>query len=134
MSDEQRILMDDSVEALYGDIVLKFKNFLLEEGINDIIVDGPQNFIYEFSGNTGEGHGSKRGKSVINLSLGGISKVSGTNQGKWFTHGIMEGLAWVFLTLLAVGAALLIYFLPPGNTWFDIHEYHNSLNWFFTIT
>ena len=36
--------------------------------------------------------------------------------------------------LLAVGAALLRYFLPPGPTWFKIHEYCNSLNFLFTIT
>ena len=32
--------MDASDEAVDGDIVLKFKNFLVEEGGHDIIVDG----------------------------------------------------------------------------------------------
>ena len=35
--------------------------------------------------------------------------------------------------LLAVGAALLQYFLPTGPTWFNIREYYNSLNFLFTI-
>ena len=53
---EHHALMDASVEAIDGDIVLKFKKFLLEQGqgVNDIIVDGPQNFIYELSDTVGE--------------------------------------------------------------------------------
>ena len=46
-------------------------------------------------------------------------------------HKILE---WGFLTLSAVGAALLQHFLPPGLIWFNIHEYCNSLNLFFAIT
>ena len=99
--------MDASVEAVDGDIIIKFKKFLLEEGENDIIGNGTHNFIYEFSDTVGEGHGSNMEKSVINLSSGGSSKVSDLNQGKWLSHGIMAGLAWGFLTLLAVGATLL---------------------------
>ena len=45
-------------------------------------------------------------------------------------HGILTGLAWEFLTLLAVGAAFLRYFLPPDTTWFKINEYCNILNFF----
>ena len=44
------------------------------------------------------------------------------------------GLTWGFLALLDVGAALLQYFPHPGLTWFNIHEYCSSLNYFFTIT
>ena len=43
--------MDASAEAVYGDIVLKFKNFLVEEGYNEISVI--QNFIYSFSETVG---------------------------------------------------------------------------------
>ena len=50
---EQQTLMDASVESVDGDIVLKFKKFLVEEGENDIIVDGPQNFIYAYSDTVG---------------------------------------------------------------------------------
>ena len=46
----------------------------------------------------------------------------------------MSGLAWIFLTLLAVGDSLLQYLHSPGTTWFKIHEYFNSLNCVFTIT
>ena len=46
--------MDASVEAADVDIVLKFKKLLVKEGINDIIVGVPQNFIYAFSGTVGE--------------------------------------------------------------------------------
>ena len=63
-------LVDLSVEAVDGDIVLKLNNFLVEEGGNEISVSGPQNFIYEFSDTFGEVHGSNRGKSVIGLSTG----------------------------------------------------------------
>ena len=49
-------------------------------------------------------------------------------------HGILVGLSWIFLTLLTFGAAFFWYFLPPGPTWFKIHEYCNSINFFFTIT
>ena len=49
LPDEHQTLMDAFVEAIYSDIVLKFKKFLVEEGGNEIIVDGPQNFIYAFS-------------------------------------------------------------------------------------
>ena len=37
---EQQTLIDASVEVVYGDIFLKFKNFLLEEGENGIIING----------------------------------------------------------------------------------------------
>ena len=46
-----------SVEAVDGDIVLKFKKFPVEEGENEISVSGPQKFIYAFSDTVGEGHG-----------------------------------------------------------------------------
>ena len=72
--------MDDSVEVLYSDIVLKFNNFLVEKGGNEIIFNGTQNFIYAFADTFGESNGSRRGKDVINISLGGISKVSDPNQ------------------------------------------------------
>ena len=49
-------------------------------------------------------------------------------------HGIMVGLAWEFLMLLAVGADFLQYFVPPGTTRFNIHEYCISLICFFNIT
>ena len=99
--------MNAFVEAVDSDIVLKFKKFLVEEGENDMIFDAPQNFIYVFSGTVGEGHGSNRGKYIIIIISGGTFKVSDTNQGKWLYHGILEGLTWGFLTLLAVDVALL---------------------------
>ena len=107
LMEKNETLMDASVEAVDGYIVPKFKKFLVEEGGNEIIFYGPQNFIYEFSDTVGEGHGSNRGKYFIDISLGGRSKVSDTNQGKWLSHGILEGLSWGFLTLLAVDVALL---------------------------
>ena len=85
--------MDASVEAIDGDIVLKFKQFLVEEGGNDSIVNGPQNFFYAFSDTIREGHGSNRGKNVINIISGGIYKVYYLNQSKWLDHGILAGLA-----------------------------------------
>ena len=97
-------------------------------------MDGPQNFIYALYDTVGEVRGSNGGKAVIIISSGGTSKVSNTNKTKWLSHVILTGLAWEFLTLLAVGAALLQNFLPPGTTWFKIHEYSHSLNFFFTIT
>ena len=54
LPDEHQTLMDSSVESVDVDIVLKFNKFLVEEGVNDIIVDGPQNFIYELSDTVGE--------------------------------------------------------------------------------
>ena len=107
LTDEQQKLMNDYVEAIDGYIVLKFNKLLVEEEENDIIVDIPQNFIYEFDDNVGEGHGSNRGKYVIKSSSGGNSKFSYPNQGKWLAHDILAGLESVFLPLLAVGAALL---------------------------
>ena len=121
LPDKQQTLMDASVEAVDGNIVLNFKKILVEEGGNDSIVDGPHNFIYTFSDTVGEGHGSNRGKSVLYIISVGTSKVSYTNQGKWLAHGIPEGLSLVFLTLLDIGAYLLRDFLPPGLTWFKIH-------------
>ena len=75
LTDEHQTITDDSVEAVDGDIVLKFNNFLVEEGENDIIVEVPQNFVYAFSDTVGEVHGSNRGKYVINISSGGTSKI-----------------------------------------------------------
>ena len=126
-------LMDDSVEAVDGDIVLKFKKFIVEEEGNEISFDGPHNFIYTFSDTVDEVHGSNRGKAVIKIRLVGSSKVYDLNQGKWLSRGILTGLARRFFMLLTVGADLLQYFLPRGSTWFKIHEYCNSLNFFFTI-
>ena len=40
LPDKYQTLMDASVESVDGDIVLKFKKFLVEERGNDIIVDG----------------------------------------------------------------------------------------------
>ena len=44
--------MDTSVEAVDGDIVLKFKKFLVEEGENEI--SASQKFIYAFDDTVGE--------------------------------------------------------------------------------
>ena len=121
LPDEHQTLMDSSVESVDVDIVLKFNKFLVEEGVNDIIVDGPQNFIYELSDTVGEWHVSNRVKAFIDIIYGGTSQVSDTNQNNWLSHGILEILAWGFLILLAVGAAVLKDFLAPGPTWFKIH-------------
>ena len=59
--------MDASVEAVDGDIVLKYKKFLVKEGENGISVS--QNFIYAFADTVGERHGSNMGKAVIGLSI-----------------------------------------------------------------
>ena len=134
LPDEQQTIMDAYVEDVDGDIVLKFKKSLLGEGLNDIIVDCTQNFIYVFSDTIDEAHGSNRGKAVINIILGVTSKVSDANQGNWLSRGILAGLSWGFLTLLAVGDYFLQDLLPPGSTWFNIHEYCNSLIFFFTTT
>ena len=56
-----------SVEAVYGDILIKFEKLLVEEGRNEISASVPQNFIYAFSDTVGEGHGLNRIKSVIIL-------------------------------------------------------------------
>ena len=77
---QHQIIVDASFDAVDGDIVLNFKKFLVEEGGNDIIIDGPQNFIYSFSDTVGEGHGLNRGKAVINVRSGRRSKFSDTNQ------------------------------------------------------
>ena len=53
-------------------------------------------------------------------------KASGYLMAYWKTwHG--------YLKLLAIGAALLQYFLPPGTTWFKIHEYRNIRNLLFIV-
>ena len=62
--------MNISVEAVDGDIVLKFKKFLVEEVENETSVSVTQKFIYAFSDTVGEGHGPSRDKSVIDLSTG----------------------------------------------------------------
>ena len=59
--------MNASIGDVCGDILLKFKKFLVEEGENDISVSGPHKFIYEFAYNVGAGHGSNKGNSVIDL-------------------------------------------------------------------
>ena len=96
LPDEQHTLMDDSVEAVYGEILIKFKKLLVEEGENDIIVDGTHNFIYELTDTVIEGNISNRFKAVINIRSVGSSKFSDTNKGKWLFHGILSGPAWVF--------------------------------------
>ena len=62
--------------------MLKFKKFLVEEGENDIIVDGSHNFIYAYDATVSEGHGLNKRKAVINLLSGGTSKVPDPDQGK----------------------------------------------------
>ena len=48
--------MDASVESVDGDILIKFKKFLVGEGENEISVI--HNFIYTFADTVSEGHGS----------------------------------------------------------------------------
>ena len=52
---KHQTLMDDSVEVVDGNIVLKFKKFLVEKGENEI--SASQNSIYTFYDTVGEGHG-----------------------------------------------------------------------------
>ena len=54
-------------------------------------------------------------KLLLILDWVETSKVYDPNQGKWLSHGILTGLAWVFLTPLDVSSALLKYFFPPGS-------------------
>ena len=114
--------------------MLKFNKFLVEEGGNDILVDVTHNFMHAFFDTVCDRHGSNRCKDVVNIISGGISKVPDPNQVKWLSRGILAGLAWVFFTLLAVYTALLQYSFPHGPTWFNIHDYCNSLKFVFTIT
>ena len=107
LTEKQQTLMDASVESVDGDIVLKYKKLLVEEGGYDIIVDITHKFINTFADTVGEVHVSNRGKSVIYLSSGGTCRVSDPNQGKWLAHGILAGLSWGFLRLLDFGATLL---------------------------
>ena len=44
--------MDASADSIYGDIVLRFKKFLVEEGENEISVS--QKSIYAFADTAGE--------------------------------------------------------------------------------
>ena len=60
--------MDDSIEAVYGNIVIKFRKFLVEKGVNVIIVDGYYNLIYAFADTVGEVHGSNCGKMLLILA------------------------------------------------------------------
>ena len=60
--------MDASIESLDGDILIKFKKLLVEEGYNEISVSGTHNSVYAFSDTVGEGHFLKRGKAVIDFS------------------------------------------------------------------
>ena len=112
LTDKQQTITDDSIEAIYGDILLNFKKFLVGEEENAIIVDDTLNFIYAFSNTISEGHGSNRGKDVITISSGVTSRVFDTNQFKWLSCVILAGMVCFFLTLLAVGASQLRYFLP----------------------
>ena len=66
------------VDAVDGDIVLKFKNFLLEEEENEISVSGTHKFTNAVSDTVGEGHGSNRGKEVNDLSTGDVLTPSET--------------------------------------------------------
>ena len=52
--------MEASIEAVDGDIVLKFKKFLVGEVDNETSVSGNQKFIYAFSDTVGEGYGPNR--------------------------------------------------------------------------
>ena len=70
--------MDASSKAVDGDIVLELKKFLVEEGENEISVSGPQNFICAYADTVGEGHGSNRDKSGIDLSTGEVPAPSAT--------------------------------------------------------
>ena len=64
--------MGASVEAVDCYIELKFKMFLVWKGGDKISVSGPQNLTYTFADTVREGHGSNRGKEVINLSTGEV--------------------------------------------------------------
>ena len=68
--------MDTYVEAVDGDILIKFKKFLVEEGENKISFI--QNIIYEFSDTDGEVHVSNRGEAVIDLSTGEVPVLTTT--------------------------------------------------------
>ena len=62
--------MDASFEDVNGDILIKFKNLLVEDEENEISVSGPQKFIYAFDNSVSEGYGPDSGKLVIDLSTG----------------------------------------------------------------
>ena len=71
--------MDASVEAVDGDMILRFKNFLLEEGDNEISIS--QNFIYAFTDTVSEGNVSNRGNTVIDLITGEVKVPPATGNG-----------------------------------------------------
>ena len=57
LTGKHQTIMDASVETLDGEILLKFKKLLVEEGENEIIVNDHQKFIYGFSDTVCEGYG-----------------------------------------------------------------------------
>ena len=97
-----------SVKDVDSDIVPRFNKFLVKEGENDIIVDGTHKFIYVFAYTVDEGHGSNRGKAAINIISSGSSKVSDTNKGKWLSHSILVGLAWILVLLFCDISSILV--------------------------
>ena len=85
------------------------------------LVDSLHGFIHE-----------RRESFSVDVVAGAVQTLETRKKRLWKAHGICAAIAWAYLAPLAIGSAILRYWLPNG-WWFTIHQALNAMVAFLTF-
>ena len=148
----------NATDGEWGSTILRFTKQLNETGEHEIVLNGPNTFIYAAGLSNAFGdHGPLKGSfTIASLSrcrpanatnvAGSIDNSEGqvldsSDQGAasalavWAAHGLLMAMAWAILVPVGIGASLLRHLRPwtGGGRWFAWHRACNALGALFSL-
>lgn len=123
LPDNQQTLIETSITQVGGETVLTFTKILDEAGEIPIVL-GTNTLLGAYGFDNSLNFHESRGSFSVDF-LAGENQEAGVIETRkktlWQAHGICAALAWGLFSPLAIGAAVLRYWLPNG-LWFKIHQ------------
>ena len=131
MPQGQQTLIESSVVQEGGSTSITFTKILNETGEIPILI-GANSFIGAYGFDNELFIHERYGSFGVDLVAGEVAVLETRKKGLWKAHGICAALAWGLFSPLAIGAAILRYWLPNG-LWFKLHQGLNMMVAVFTF-
>jgi Eukaryotic cytochrome b561 len=151
---DSQTLLNASYEQSNGQTILRFTKLLSEPGETEILLNGPNTFIFAAGSDNAFGyHGNARGAITLpQLSqclvigrAGGAGAVVPKQQNNddalqnivvkseeapfktvWIFHGVLMAISWAILLPIGIGCSLVRKLLPGTKVWFQLHMFCNG--------
>jgi len=120
MPQDQQTLIETSLVQNGGTTRMTFTKILNEAGEVPIVV-GANTFIAAYGFDNELFIHERRDSFAVDLVAGEVELVETRKKALWKAHGICAALAWGYASPMAIGAAILRYWLPNG-LWFKVHQ------------